>query len=179
MMSVGYDMYLKLLEEAVLEERGEPTRSETACTADLAVEANLPEGYVSSSEQRMDLYRRMAAIRTEADADDLLDEIVDRYGEPPKPALNLIDIALLRANAAAVGIREITQKGPQLRFTLAKLDLSAVSGVCALPQYKGRIFFSADAKAPMLTLKMQGGDAAIKVCGELVKLYRANRASAQ
>ena len=104
MMSVGYDMYLKLLEEAVLEERGEEALEEPECTADLTVTANIAKSYVTSGEQRMDLYRRMAAIRTQEDADDLLDEIVDRYRRPARRASsNLIDIALLRARAAAAG----------------------------------------------------------------------------
>ena len=103
MMTVGYDMYLKLLEDAVLEERGEEAQKEPECTADLTVTANINKDYVTSGEQRMDLYRRMAAIRTQEDADELLDEIVDRFGDPPKGVMNLIAIALLRARAAAAG----------------------------------------------------------------------------
>lgn len=83
MSSVGYDMYLKLLDEAVLEEKGEAPKA-PECTADLNVTANVDKDYVSRGEERMDLYRRMAAIRSQEDADDLLDEIVDRYGEPPR-----------------------------------------------------------------------------------------------
>ncbi|MFR2946997.1 MAG: transcription-repair coupling factor, partial [Oscillospiraceae bacterium] len=79
MMSVGYDMYLKLLDEAVREEQGMKP-AEPECTADLSITANIDKSYVERGEERMDLYRRMAAIRTQADADDLLDEIVDRYG---------------------------------------------------------------------------------------------------
>ena len=101
MMSVGYDMYLKLLDEAVLEEKGEAPKAPD-CTADLNVTANVDKRYVERGEERMDLYRRMAAIRSQEDADDLLDEIVDRYGEPPRGVLNLIDIALLRAQAREV-----------------------------------------------------------------------------
>ena len=79
MMSVGYDMYLKLLDEAVLEERGEKPK-EPDCTADLNVTANVDKDYVIRGEERMDLYRRMAAIREQEDADDLLDEIIDGFG---------------------------------------------------------------------------------------------------
>ena len=93
LMSVGYDLYLKLLEEAVLEERGEEKKIETECAADLTLNANIPERYVTSPEQRMDLYRRIAAIRTNDDASDLMDEMIDRYGEPPKPVLALLDVA--------------------------------------------------------------------------------------
>ena len=170
MLSVGYDMYLKLLEEVVLEERGEAADVQSDCTADLIVEANLPDSYVPSSEQRMDLYRRIAAIRTEADADDLLDEIVDRYGEPPRSAMNLMNIALLRGRAAAAGITEITQKGPQIAFALQELDFPAVSAVCALPAFKGRIFFSAD-KAPVLTVKLQSGEKVLDLCRSFVDGY--------
>ena len=69
-------MYLKLLEEAVLEEKGEKPVNRASSTADLAISANIPESYVASSEQRMDLYRRIALIRTESDADDVLDELI-------------------------------------------------------------------------------------------------------
>ena len=119
MMTVGYDMYLKLLEDAVLEERGEAAQKEPECTADLTVTANINKDYVASGEQRMDLYRRMAAIRTQEDADELLDEIVDRFGDPPKGVMNLIAIALLRARAAAAGITEITQKDGAVLLSLS------------------------------------------------------------
>ena len=83
LLSVGYDMYLKLLEEAVLQEQGQPVPPKTECAADLSVAASVPDRYVPAPEQRMDLYRRIAAIRSEAEADDLVDELIDRYGEPP------------------------------------------------------------------------------------------------
>ena len=154
MMTVGYDMYLKLLEDAVLEERGEEAQKEPECTADLTVTANINKDYVSSGEQRMDLYRRMAAIRTKEDADELLDEIVDRFGDPPKGVMNLIAIALLRARAAAAGITEITQKDGAILLSLATMDFAAISACCAEAQFKGRIFFSAG-KVPMLSVKLK------------------------
>jgi transcription-repair coupling factor (superfamily II helicase) len=156
MMSVGYDMYLKLLDEAVLEERGEAPKAPD-CTADLNVTANVDKDYVSRGEERMDLYRRMAAVRSQEDADDLLDEIVDRYGEPPKGVLNLIDIALLRANARKVGITDIKQKAGDVLFTLHELDFGAVSGLCAEPEYKARVQLLANAKQPTLRLKLASG----------------------
>ena len=102
----------------------------------------------------MDLYRRMAAIRSEEDADDLLDEIVDRYGEPPKGVLNLIDIALLRANARACGIQDIKQKSGDVLFTLSNLNFEAVGALCADPEYKSRVTFLPNAKLPTLRLKL-------------------------
>ena len=156
MMSVGYDMYLKLLDEAVLEERGEKTR-EPDCTADLNVTANVDKDYVARGEERMDLYRRMAAIRSQEDADDLLDEIVDRYGEPPKGVLNLVEIALLRANARNVGICDIRQKAGEVQFTMTNLNFEAVSILCNEPEYKNRVQFVAAAKVPTLRLKLASG----------------------
>ncbi|MFR0734414.1 MAG: transcription-repair coupling factor [Oscillospiraceae bacterium] len=139
MMSVGYDMYLKLLDEAVREEQGMKP-AEPECTADLSITANIDKSYVERGEERMDLYRRMAAIRTQADADDLLDEIVDRYGEPPKGVLNLVDVALLRAQAQKAGICDIRQKAGDVSVTLTHLDFQQVSRVCASPQYKTGCF---------------------------------------
>ena len=99
LLSVGYDMYLKLLEEAVLEERGEKPERPTECAADLSVAASIPDRYVPSPEQRMDLYRRIAAIRSEADADDVMDELIDRYGDPPRTVNNLISVPPYRLAA--------------------------------------------------------------------------------
>ena len=175
MMTVGYDMYLKLLEDAVLEERGEEAQKEPECTADLTVTANINKDYVTSGEQRMDLYRRMAAIRTQEDADELLDEIVDRFGDPPKGVMNLIAIALLRARAAAAGITEITQKDGAVLLSLSTMDFAAISACCAEAQFKGRIFFSAG-KVPMLSVKLKKAEDPLKLATQLVGVYAALRA---
>ena len=114
MMSVGYDMYLQLLEEAVLEQRGEKAPQRTECSADLTVSANLPESYIPSGEQRMDIYRRIAALRTAEQSQELLDELIDRYGEPPQPVLKLMDVALLRAEAVQIGVSDISQRGSEI-----------------------------------------------------------------
>ena len=172
MMSVGYDMYLKLLEDAVLEEKGEERLKEPECVADLSVTANIAKNYVASGEQRMDLYRRMAAVRSQEDADELLDEIVDRYGDPPKGVMNLIAVALLRAKAAKAAISRIEQKGDTVTVTLEEFDFAAISAVCDEAQYKKRIFFSAGEK-PMLSLKLKKGEDPLKAAEALVASYRA------
>ena len=168
LMSVGYDLYLKLLEEAVLEERGEEKKIETECAADLTLNANIPERYVASPEQRMDLYRRIAAIRTNDDASDLMDEMIDRYGEPPKPVLALLDVALLRSAAAKAGVSDITQKKDALRFTLAVFRPEALVQVCGLTKYKFRLTLSAG-ETPMLTLKLKPGADVLETALELVE----------
>ena len=171
MMSVGYDMYLKLLDEAVLEEKGIAPK-EPDCTADLNVTANVDQEYVSRGEERMDLYRRMAAIRCQEDADDLLDEIVDRYGEPPKGVLNLVEIALLRANARKVSITDIKQKANELYFTLSNMNFDAVGQLCADPDYKQRVVFVANAKQPTLRLKLSSGVDSLKQAKIFVTRYQ-------
>ena len=170
MMSVGYDMYLKLLDEAVLEEKGQaPT--EPDCTADLNVTANIDKLYVSRGEERMDLYRRMAAIRSEEDADDLLDEIIDRYGEPPKGVINLVDIALLRANARKLGITDIRQKAGEIQFTLHKLNFDAIGTLCSDKDYKTRVQFVASAKQPTLRLRLASGVDSLKQAKVFVEKF--------
>ena len=157
MMSVGYDMYLQLLEEAVLEERGEAPKKAAECSADLTVSANIPERYVPAAEQRMDLYRRIAAIRNSGDADDVLDELTDRYGEPPKSVLALLDVALLRAAAVAAGVTDISQKGSTVQFRLGAVEPRSVSAVCGLAKYRGRLLFSAG-ETPYLALRLKKGE---------------------
>ena len=171
MMSVGYDMYLKLLDEAVLEERGEKPKTPD-CTADLNVTANVDKDYVSRGEERMDLYRRMAAIRSQEDADDLLDEIIDRYGDPPKGVLNLIDIALLRADAQKAGIQDIRQKSGDVLFTLTNLNFEAVTRMCSDPDYKNRITFVATAKLPTLRLKLSSGIDSLRQSKVFISRYQ-------
>ena len=171
MMSVGYDMYLKLLDEAVLEERGEKPK-QPDCTADLNVTANVAQEYVSRGEERMDLYRRMAAIRSQEDADDLLDEIIDRYGDPPKGVLNLIDIALLRAEAQKLNISDIRQKAAEVQFTMTELNFNAISSICTDPDYSKRIQFVATAKQPTLRLKLAAGVDSLRQCKVFLEKYK-------
>ena len=168
LMSVGYDLYLKLLEEAVLEERGEERTIEAECSADLTVNANIPERYVPSAEQRMDLYRRIAAIRSNDDASDLLDELLDRYGEVPKAVLALLDVALLRAAASKAGVSEIVQKKDVLRFQLAVFRPEAVVKVCGLNKYRQRLTVAAG-ENPALTLRLKPGADALESAMELVE----------
>ncbi len=172
MASVGYDMYLKLLDEAVLEEKGEAPKAPD-CTADLNITANIPQEYVERGEERMDLYRRMAAIRSDEDADDLLDEIVDRYGEPPKGVLNLVDVALLRAKAKSCAITDIRQKQGEVWFTLAGLNLEAVSKLCADRDYAKRLQFVSTAKVPTLRLRLSSGVDSLRQSKVFVEKYKS------
>ena len=154
MIDVGYDMYMKLLSEAVLEARGVELPARADCSADLAVAANIPDRYIPSSEQRMDIYRRIALIRTEEEADDLTDELIDRFGDPPNGVNALIHVALLRGEAGRAGISDISQKQGFLRFTVKDFNMEKVSALYARAEYKGRLKVEAGSK-PALSLKIK------------------------
>ena len=168
MMSVGYDMYLQLLEDAVLEEQGGKRPVVTECAADLTVNAHIPERYVPAAEQRMDLYRRIAAIRSQEDAADLIDEMMDRYGDPPKAVYTLLDVALLRSAAAKAGISDIAQRGDKLRFLIADFAVEAIAQVCAMPKYRQRLHLAAGEK-PALTLTLRPKEPVLETALTLVE----------
>lgn len=109
--AVGYDMYIKLLKNAVLEEKGEVIAQKPECTVSLDYDAYLPDTYVRYPGQRMALYKRIALIENEYDRDDIADELLDRYGDLPPQAENLLYAALIRAEGAACDIRQIRQDG--------------------------------------------------------------------
>ena len=108
MEAVGYDMYLRLLSDAVNAENGIESHEEMTCTVDLNISAHIPEQYIESLPARLGIYKRIADIRTQEDRSDVIDELCDRFGEPPKSVMGLIDIAVLRNKAYAAGITEIT-----------------------------------------------------------------------
>lgn len=116
----------------------------------------------------MDLYRRIAAIRTDEDAAEIMDEILDRYGDAPKSVLALLDVALLRAAAARGGICDITQKKDTLRFQLAVFRPEALVKVCGMSKYKFRLTLSAG-ETPMLALKLKPGEDVLETALTLVE----------
>lgn len=112
--AVGYDLYIKLLEEAVLEEKGEVTAKKCECTVDLGMNAYIPESYISMPGARIEAYKKIAAIEDRVDADDVTDELLDRYGEMPKAVTTLIWISCVRATGEKLRIKRIEAKGGRL-----------------------------------------------------------------
>ena len=127
--NVGYDMYLQLLDEAVREERGEKNVHKEECLVDIRINAFIPEKYISNQAQRVDCYRKIARIVTAEDAEDITDELIDRYGDPPASVLGLIDVARLRNMAAMSNVSEISQVGDDLVFYMSKFDMVKLSAV--------------------------------------------------
>ena len=149
MEAVGYDLYCKMLNEAVKREKGMVVEESFETTVDLEIDAYLPESYVSSEAQRLDLYKRIAAIDSQEARDDMLDELIDRFGEPNKAVMNLLYVAMLRLAAHKAYIIDISQKNDEIIFTMydrAPIDVSA------LPEFIQKnqpyIKFAADSKQP-------------------------------
>ena len=153
MIDVGYDMYLRLLDEAVKEERGEKIEVKAECAADLAISANIPETYVPSSAQRMDLYRRIALIATEEEADDMVDELIDRFGDPPSCVNALVSVALLRSDAGRAGITDISQKAGKLLLKMNDFSMDHFTVLLGMPEYRGRLQLVPGA-VPCISLKL-------------------------
>ncbi len=171
LISVGYDLYLKLLEEAVLEEKGEVRTMPKTCAADLTVSANIPDWYVPSTEQRMDLYRRIARIRREADGDDLMDELLDRYGELPRSVNNLITVALLRADAVCCGITDLQQRERSVLMRMEEFSVPAILALDRDPALKNRLTFQAN-PTPTLTMRLGRNEDVLRALRYFLLAYR-------
>ncbi len=157
MESVGYEMYVKLLEQAICEEKGEaPSEPEKDCVVDLPIDAHIPDEYIESVPQRLQIYRRIADIKTNEDASDVIDELCDRFGDPPESVEGLIKIALLRGKAARHDIYEITNQADRLIFKISKLDMEKIAKASA--HFKGRFVVSAGGGKPHIAVKMLKGE---------------------
>lgn len=164
MESVGYDMYLKLLSEAVNEENGAPETDDIPCTVDLNVSAHIPESYIESLSARLGIYKRIANIRTEEDAEDVIDELCDRFGEPPQAVMGLIDIAILRNKAANAKIAEITSNGNTAVLHINSIEAETVH---KLTEYFGNRFMLNVAGKPVYTVRLNKGQKMSQLVAEL------------
>ena len=155
MESVGYDMYLKLLSQAVNQETGiEPESDDIPCTVDLNISAHIPENYISSLPARLGIYKRIAAIRTEEDMSDVIDELCDRFGEPPKAVMGLIDVAMLRNKAAKAEIYEITEISGTAYLRINSIKPEIVEKLSGY--FKNRFLLKVTEK-PVYTVKLLKG----------------------
>ena len=133
--SVGYDLYVKLLNEAVLEERGEVPGTKRETLIDIQVNAHIPERYVKSSSERMEMYKKISLISSVEDEEDVADEFLDRYGDMPKSVERLLTVALLKALAEKAGILRVEARDGSISFVAERPDLAIWSEV--FPQFKG------------------------------------------
>ncbi|MBQ3087064.1 MAG: transcription-repair coupling factor [Clostridia bacterium] len=163
--AVGYDMYIKLLNEAMEEQSGKPVEKKRDCQVDIQIDAHIPELYIGVYAQRLSVYRRIADIRTQEDAMDVTDELIDRFGEPPASVLGLIKVALLKNACADKGIFEIAQRGDSMLLYVEKIDKNVLSVLAT--QLRGRVMASATQR-PYYTVKLQSGETALDCLEKVV-----------
>ena len=156
MNAVGYDLYCKMLNEAVKEAKGIHTMEDFETSVDLNVDAYIPDYYISNEFQKLDIYKRIAGIETQQDYDDMLEELLDRFGEPGKAVLNLLAIAKLKAIAHQGYVTEIKQTGKTVRFTLYEKARLNTEGFPALMQKYRRGLQFKNEQEPKFILEPQG-----------------------
>lgn len=166
MEAVGYDMYLKLLAEAM--ENGEDQvneKEDNPCTVDLNISAHIPEDYIESLSSRLGIYKRIADIKNDDDVSDVIDELCDRFGDPPRAVMGLIDIALLRNKAAALGIYEIIKEGDDVVLRQNNPDSSLFLKLGAVFGDRARL---RGGEKPYVTVRVKKGQLLVDAVSEIV-----------
>lgn len=166
--SVGYDLYVKLLNEAVLEERGDAPKPVFESTVDIRVNANIPEKYISVNSQRMEMYKKISLIAELCDRQDVLDEFIDRFGDPPKEVIRLLNISLIRALASKSEIKKIELHDATLVFSQDKPNLSVWSELFG--KHKGLTFKSIGSLSIIYRIK-SGEDATERALSIMTDYY--------
>ena len=155
MESIGYELYCKMLEENVKDLKGEEIQPELIKEAqvEITLDARIPQSYIQTEGPRLDLYRRISYIRTIEDYRDLLDELIDRFGDPPKSVENLCHIALIRSLAGEMGIERIYPQKEDIIFSFGENqpDIQRLSDI--MDQDHNKIIFNAGVKPYLLLPK--------------------------
>ena len=158
MEAVGYDLYCKMLNTAVKSLKGEVVAERFDTTLELDVDAYIPVSYIPNESQKLDIYKRIACIASEEERSEMLDELIDRFGEPPKTVNTLLDIAVLKSHANRLQLTEISEKGNQIRFVLyekANVNVAKIPEIVAL--FKPYLSFKMDAKNPYFIYEKKKG----------------------
>ena len=169
MEAIGYDLYVKLLNEAVLEEKGVTVPEKFESVITLSSDAFLPESYIRSSAQRMDIYKKIAHIENEEDFNDIISELTDRFGKIPRSAMTLIHTALVKAYASRAKIKKVEQMRDQIRFYPDKIDLGVLYLMSKVDA--NRIKIMGVGKNPFICLMTKSGDHLLTGATELIKSY--------
>ena len=157
MDAVGYDMYCKLLKESVNEARGVKTEADSDVSVDINIDAYLPEEYITNHNQRIDIYKKIAAVESEDDKFEIQDELIDRFGDIPAPVMNIIEVASLKTPAKEAGIYEISQTAHELllKFREDYVDARLIMGLDE--KYPKRIKLMSDEK-PIISFALKETD---------------------
>jgi transcription-repair coupling factor (superfamily II helicase) len=168
MESVGYDMYLKILNDAVLEEKGITPKEKTECVINVGRDSYIPETYIPASAQRIDIYKKIAAIETSADVDDIADELLDRYGDMPPSVETLLSISLTRALASECGFIQIDKTADGVIVYPKQFDIAVWSELSA--EYPGRVILR-PSERPHVLCKSIRKEPLFTFLDELLKKY--------
>ncbi len=185
MNAVGYDMYCKLLNEAVKRKKGEEVIEENDVSVDLDIDAFIPDTYIASENQKIDVYKRISCIQSKEEADDMRDELTDRFGAIPRSVENLLDVALLRTVAGKVFVTDITEKENGIEFRVvhnADFDPQKIAPFVA--SYKGKVklipgsrpcfmYRFSQGEVSRITSNRQTLDISIKMCEDLKTLVNS------
>lgn len=155
MEAVGYDLYCKMLQEAVKQAKGVPAAENFETSIDIDTDAYIPPAYIPNEYQKLDIYKRVAGIGSQEEAEEMMEELLDRFGDPPGSVCNLLKIAQLKAKAHHVYIKEVTQKGKTLRMMMhehAEIETAKIPEL--VKKYDGRMTFTAVGKNPVFTYHM-------------------------
>ncbi len=174
--AIGYDMYIKLLNDAVLEEKGEKPKEKAECVVSIDFDAYIPDTYVKYPAQRMALYKRIALIRNQFDADDIADELLDRFGDMPNSVDNLLRIALVRAYASELGISKIIQQRGEIRLYTEEFDMDMWSDMSDISGGRLRVVMGAMGDS-YVSLKLKSGENGLSTVNKLFEKYLADIAT--
>ena len=171
--SVGYDMYLKMLADAVNEENGAEAREESIiCTVDLNISAHIPDSYIPSLNARLDIYKKIADIKTDGDRSELIDELCDRFGDPPKSVMGLIEISTLRNAASELGITEITESG--ITVILHTEHINEKASALLSEEFGPRFFVSVKDSKPCYMIRKQPKEKTKDIVSALSAVFTKN-----
>ncbi|MCD7864915.1 MAG: transcription-repair coupling factor [Clostridiales bacterium] len=173
MEAVGYDLYCKMLNEAVRTAKGEDPQESFDTVIDIETDAFIPPSYISNENQKLDIYRRIAAIRTEAEREEMLDELIDRFGEPPRCVQNLLSAALLKEWAHRLFVTEIREKPEGIFFYLfERAPLDPVKIPELVKTLQPNLLFVADKEHPhFVWQKQKKGPAAMEIIQKVLTVY--------
>ncbi|MBP5230971.1 MAG: transcription-repair coupling factor, partial [Clostridia bacterium] len=171
METIGYDLYVKILEDAVNLEKGLEPKAERNCRIDLPVDAFIPESYVTSQKLRMDIYKRIGESENLSDAEDVASELRDRFGPIPKEAETLLRVSLLRHLAMDLGFESIEKKESTVCFFHPSLDESACVSAAKAPELRGRLMFAFGGRSHA-ALRIQNGSDLLGDAETFLQLYK-------
>ena len=169
--AIGYDLYIKILEDAINAEKGIEPKAELNCTVDIKADAYIPEDYITLPDIRIDIYKKIASVSDENEEDDLYDELSDRFGDIPEPTSNLIRISKLRNTAITLGITSIEQTGASVSFYIPALDAALCSKIAYEPEFRGSVMISAGGR-PHINYRLREKESGLSGAEKVIERYK-------